>query len=343
MPDPWRDLPFTVTWYLTTACNLSCEYCYNRSKAPPTDFDLAKAKSALKGIAAARPFSLSLIGGEIFLLKGLMDLIKEANHYGIKVNLATNGLVITRAHVEGLQQMDIGFIQISLDGSTAAINDGMRGEGTYRKILATVETLRERGFKVDLATTISRPNLGDLVNVLELGNTLGVGRIKYNLYVPTGPGAHARDKYEVGATELRDAFPAVDEYRKAHNLNIAVEKPCFGNFSDFIGKGTPTERSDKSYGCGAGTRTAKILNNGDVVGCEMFSDEMAGNVYSEVFDEIWRRGEAFHHWRYPKPLVGKCGNCPVFNVCNGGCRANAVLYTGDFLASDPLCWFGETS
>lgn len=344
MEGEWRRLPLSITWYLTTACNLACEFCYNRTEGPPSDFDLEEARRVLRDIAAAKPFSLCLIGGEIFMLDGLLTLIRDAHNYGIKVNLASNGLLITEAIMDELSTMNIGFIQISLDGSTAELHDRMRGPGTYDKTLAVIRRLKERGFRVDLATIISRPNLHDVVNMMKLGQELGISRVKYNLFIPAGPAAAVGKRYELNPRELRDAFRMIDEYRMANpDLEIEVEKPCFGNFSEYAGRELPEERGFKSYGCQAGTRTATILNTGDVVGCEMFSDEVAGNVYQESFNALWRRNDAFSNWRNPEPLKGKCNSCSVFSVCGGGCRANAVLYKNDFFASDPLCWFGPAN
>ena len=32
-----------------------------------------------------------------------------------------------------------------------------------------------------------------------------------------------------------------------------------------------------------------------------------------------------------------CASCDTLSVCGGGCRGNAYLYTGDWLARDPRC------
>ena len=40
---------------------------------------------------------------------------------------------------------------------------------------------------------------------------------------------------------------------------------------------------------------------------------------------------------FSKKYKGKCGTCPLKNVC-GGCRAFAKAYTNDILGSDLSCW-----
>ena len=37
-------------------------------------------------------------------------------------------------------------------------------------------------------------------------------------------------------------------------------------------------------------------------------------------------------------LKGKCGDCQYRSIC-GGCRSIANAYYGDYLMSDPQCWY----
>jgi MoaA/NifB/PqqE/SkfB family radical SAM enzyme len=54
--------------------------------------------------------------------------------------------------------------------------------------------------------------------------------------------------------------------------------------------------------------------------------------------ERYRDADLFEALRDPDALTGKCGACPFNPVC-GGSRSRAYAWTGDPLASDPLCAF----
>jgi radical SAM protein with 4Fe4S-binding SPASM domain len=69
----------------------------------------------------------------------------------------------------------------------------------------------------------------------------------------------------------------------------------------------------------------------------MFMPEypVAGNLKLQSFKKIWN-SPIFEALRDRSYLKGKCQQCKFTIVC-GGCRAKAVAYSGDYLASDPTC------
>jgi radical SAM protein with 4Fe4S-binding SPASM domain len=67
-----------------------------------------------------------------------------------------------------------------------------------------------------------------------------------------------------------------------------------------------------------------------------FLPESAGNVRERDPVDIYRNSRLFEQLRDRDGLEGKCGVCPFRNVC-GDSRSRAYAYTGNPLASDPLC------
>jgi radical SAM protein with 4Fe4S-binding SPASM domain len=67
-----------------------------------------------------------------------------------------------------------------------------------------------------------------------------------------------------------------------------------------------------------------------------FLPESAGNVRESDPVDIYRHSELFESLRDRDKLEGKCGACPFRQIC-GGSRSRAYAYTGNPLASDPLC------
>src|SRR2546427_7518632 len=84
--------------------------------------------------------------------------------------------------------------------------------------------------------------------------------------------------------------------------------------------------------CPCGTQYCRITPDGKVTPCP-YLPEVAGDLTTESFSEIWRSSPLFRRLR-EGTLGGKCGACEYRKLC-GGWRARAVALAGDVLAADP--------
>jgi len=63
-----------------------------------------------------------------------------------------------------------------------------------------------------------------------------------------------------------------------------------------------------------------------------------GNVRKQPLREILRDSEVVQDLKsYRDMIKGPCGECEKLDECYG-CRGTAYQMTGDYLASDPMCW-----
>jgi radical SAM protein with 4Fe4S-binding SPASM domain len=65
---------------------------------------------------------------------------------------------------------------------------------------------------------------------------------------------------------------------------------------------------------------------------------IVGSVRRDHLVDLYRNATIFRALHTPGLFKGKCGRCEYRVIC-GGSRARAFAYTGDPLASDPLCPF----
>ena len=84
-----------------------------------------------------------------------------------------------------------------------------------------------------------------------------------------------------------------------------------------------------------------ICSNGDVYPCTLFKsfeEFKAGNIKEDLLYNIWRSSEVFNKLRNLKIAdIESCNGCECFNLCPGGCRAKAYMYSNDLLGpSDSL-------
>jgi MoaA/NifB/PqqE/SkfB family radical SAM enzyme len=159
--------PQFLTISPTKACNLKCKGCY----ASSSDFTRNKLDYGLiiKIITEQRElwgrhFTV-ISGGEPFVYrdngKDIIDLAAEFPDHLFLVY--TNGTLISKKVAARLA--DIGNITpaISVEGFERE-TDERRGEGTFKKILAAMENLREVGVPFGLSVTATRNNYKTVVS-----------------------------------------------------------------------------------------------------------------------------------------------------------------------------------
>jgi radical SAM protein with 4Fe4S-binding SPASM domain len=91
-------------------------------------------------------------------------------------------------------------------------------------------------------------------------------------------------------------------------------------------------------------RYLNVKANGDVIVC-LFADLKVGNIREKTLKEIWSEvvsNRFFNEIHDPKNLKGACGECAYNYIC-GGCRVRAYQLTGDWFASDPVCYLTQVS
>ncbi len=97
-------------------------------------------------------------------------------------------------------------------------------------------------------------------------------------------------------------------------------------------------------GNATGVGVANIDNLGNVHPDTMWWHVTLGNVRERAFGDIWAdrsvplmAGLAAS----PRPLQGRCANCPQVDICNGNTRARAAAVTGNPWAEDPGCYLTD--
>lgn len=161
--------------HLNDACNLQCKHCLVNS-APGRSNGISYA-SLVKIIAQADKLGTKryyITGGEPFLRSDIFDIARQILDLGAELIIMTNATLINREAVKKLAGCDVKRLhfQVSLDGSTAAINSRIRGTG-FKEATYAIRLLSEAGFETSMASTVFEENLEDLANIPQLASKLG--------------------------------------------------------------------------------------------------------------------------------------------------------------------------
>ncbi|WP_300409381.1 radical SAM protein [Lagierella sp.] len=147
---------------ISNICNLNCEYCYanggnyNRKNAIMSKGSINKIIRRLQEKNVSEIIQLKFFGGEPLLNKEciLYALKKFSTNFEINEFLiVTNGLLLDEIFLDSLKGYNI-FFSLSLD-VPERIHNQLRGKGTFEKVLAAINLLRNKGYnnKLKLIST----------------------------------------------------------------------------------------------------------------------------------------------------------------------------------------------
>lgn len=325
------DGPIFVQFDCTNACNLRCAHCITSSgEAEENELTTEEALELIDGLADIGIFQVGFSGGEPLLRDDIFTLMERAKEKGLIVQLTTNALLVTDEVAERLKEIDPITVGVSLEGGTRETYERYRGKGNFEKVKEKIKILVDHDLPVKIKTAVSRDNIGEIDNIIDLAMDLGVKAVDMFLMYPAGRGERFKEDM-LSPSEIRDFLRHLGDKKKEFNGQIEIDiddKP-----NAFL---VDPELSTST--CGAGLYWMEVLPNGDVVPCMFLKDLVAGNVRTNTLKEIWD-SHVWEKFRDRRELKGRCGRCEYRFNCGGGCRANAYLELGDLLEEDVLCWY----
>ncbi|MGD9115823.1 MAG: radical SAM protein [Dehalococcoidia bacterium] len=137
LPAPWF---FVVS--PTMRCNLKCVGCYAAQYKKENDLPYETLDKICRDAKTMGIYLVTISGGEPFIRQDLFDLFQK--HNDIYFQVFTNGTLIDKKLTRRLARLGNVAPVIAIEGFEAA-TDQRRGKGTYRKVIAAMDRLREAG------------------------------------------------------------------------------------------------------------------------------------------------------------------------------------------------------
>ena len=333
-------------WETTVGCNLRCIHC--RAEATPiSTVDDLTTQESLKFIDELASFAtpiLILSGGEPLFRKDIFELAKHATDKGLRVALATNGTLVTKEVAQKIVHAGIKRVSISLDGVKASTHDTFRGiPGSFDLALIGFNNLKELGMSLQLNVTVTKHNISELPEIMQLAIQIDAAALHLFMLVPTGCGLEITEDQQLPPDEYERVLNWL--YDQSKTVSIELKATCAPHYYRIIRQRAKQDgikinahdhgMSAMTKGCLAGTGVCFVSHRGDVYPCG-YLPVKAGNVKEQLIKDIWENSELFDILRDPKKLKGKCGICEYRTVCYG-CRARAYGQTGDYLNEEPYC------
>jgi radical SAM protein with 4Fe4S-binding SPASM domain len=279
-------------------------------------------------------------GGEPLMNPNWSTIAAYLGDLGIRVQVITNGLLLSSRTLKRMEEVGVGAIGISLDGLEPT-HDFIRGhKGLFRRVVDGARRAVDAGFTVAVITTVTRANLGVLPQLMELLCRLGVDHWQLQPIFPLG---RARGATELELTpqmylDLGDFVLSQTDIAASRGLYMRPSDP-YGYFTEFDTRPVPWK------GCPAGRLACGITSNGKVKGCLSLPDHLVeGDLRERDLWDIWYDPGAFAYTRrFSADAMGPyCHGCELAEQCMGGCTAMSFGQTGSF-HNNPLCFHGMLS
>ncbi len=219
--------PRLIFWEVTRGCNLRCIHCRATATelCSPLDLPTVKALTLIEQVSQYAKPILVLSGGEPLFRSDIFDLASYANERGLRVALATNGTLVSKAIAGRIVLAGIRRVSVSLDGADAATHDAFRGiPGAFEAALEGFRNLKELGMSLQINMTIARHNVHQLPAVLELAKSLGADALHTFLLVPVGCGVNIAADQMVPAQEYEKILNWF--YDRAQEGEIELKATC---------------------------------------------------------------------------------------------------------------------
>lgn len=318
--------PRVLIWLLTSQCNLACRHCYTARFPRHGELNQEQALTVVRNAAEAGISHVALTGGEVFLRRDALEVIRQACKLGMITSVVSNGSMLDEEMARELANHGV-FVYLSIDGTSKQTHEKIRGRGTWDSIASAVAAMQKFGLRFGTVMAVSNLNYGEVHGYLSLAKELGA---LVGCLIPVMPAGRAGMniilKPEQMVHVLRDVDEAVAE------LDFPVSLWCIP-FARLVVK---SKRISAGF-----CRTSNDLDldpQGNVLLCDVLDIAFA-NIKEKGILEAWQEQEEH-------PLVKSltspnlhepCLTCPLKNKCRGGCFARAAIISGDIMAPDPLC------
>lgn len=153
-------VPVRVYFELTERCNLSCKHCFvGSSPLSKNGMSTSTIFSLLEDMKDAGVINIRFTGGEPTARDDWFDILNYAKSLGLVVSLSSNGVykdvdkTVSQVASLGLEQ-----VTFSIDGLEAN-HDHLRGHGSFKSLISTLEKLKETDVNSRLTTVLTKLSL----------------------------------------------------------------------------------------------------------------------------------------------------------------------------------------
>lgn len=325
-----RAFPLRVMFELTYRCNFRCRHCYvpfSYRKKP--ELKTGKVFSILDQLAEIGCFYLGFTGGEPFMRRDIMDILRYAKRKGFELIIYTNGSLIDREKAEELTQLKPNKVDITIPAlAQNAFEKITQNRGSHKRVFRTIELLRQRHIPLGFKTCVLKENEDEIGDIQKFAQSLNAFHRLDDMLSRRLDGSGEPYRYR-GRKEVSE-FESF-RVREFRNREEKIED------YDLIGIKKEEANQKNLFECGVGVSQAAITPQGEFKPCLMIDEPRYKIVVSRKsqvasLKEGWKSLREFIASVKPDENY-KCQNCRLKIFCKW-CPAKSWLYKRNFTSCE---------
>lgn len=281
-----NNIIFNALVELLYDCNLTCQHCYV-DNCPKNTLSYEEVIHLLDELVQMGTPKVTFSGGEIFLRKDLLPILKAAVEKGFLVSMISNGTLLTDEMIAELSGIPMEAIKISLYGTTEDSHESVTGvKHSFKQSLLAIKKMVHRGMKVVINCILMQDNFEQAESIRALAENLGCHYMLDFRILPKRSGSEEPQQLSISQSQLATLF--------RRNLVAPI------TYVD----------------CSAGFNKAVITPVGDVMPCESLMYYRMGNIRETSLQNIWSGDKASVFRRHVKSFNPKeCYSCDYRDHC----------------------------
>ena len=301
------------------SCNYRCPYCYAASGSDavlPHDV----AERAIREVASLGGRKIVVLGGEPLLCRRLKEYILLAESLGMGAEIFTNASLIDGEWARFFFEHNCR-VAVKLNSLDPAVHDRMTGvSDALGKALRAIDILQQAGLDEQRLAASSVICSANEKEVVSLWKYLRSRHVKPYLEIMTPQGRLLKNRdLEVHPRRLKEIFDEIAAFDRSQGFEWEPQPPLVG-----------ATCLRHQYSC-------VISASGDVYPCVGMTVKLGSVLETSLRDILFNSKVLRLLKDFRNTLKGPCRSCSRADHCYG-CRGAAYQLTGDYLASDPLCW-----
>ena len=346
---PTLSSPRSADLEITSRCNARCRYCYfyHNDGVGYSDLPTQTWLDFLAELGEAKVMYVTLAGGEPLLREDIFDLIEGIVRNRMRFELLTNGWPVNRDVARRLKQTGRCYsVEVTLDGSTAAVHESMRGEGSFRPAVEAIQILQEEGLPVTVRVNVHAQNVDDLPAIVGLL----LDELKLRFIRTAGVSSvGTKEKYPA------DVFPTASQRLRAMRLlaELDAQYPrriqassgplaqwrLFRAMEEARESGASLPGGGFLSGCGCVLLRVSVRCDGAYVPCVLLPQMVAGYIGQDRLEDVWQDSPVLHEIRsrihMSMDSFSECQGCAYVALCTGSCAAGALSLLEDARRPNP--------